>query len=113
MAELIFEATAAASEWFKGKTEDKTLIRLTIAFAMLAMDSEDHEVRGILKTLIETLRKFKTKGAKRLIEAVTEEIKMNWTVRPPSNKPFSFNVKGIRNEYKRHQWWYNWAGGSE
>ncbi|MBT3356126.1 hypothetical protein HN784_02510 [bacterium] len=88
MAELILEAKEAASEWFKGKTKDKTLIQLAIAFAMLALDSEEHEVRGILKTLIETLKRFKTKGAEKMIKAVTEEMEMHWTNKPASNKPF-------------------------
>lgn len=87
MAELIIEATEVASQWFKGKTRDKRLIQLLIAFAMLALNSEDHEISGILKTLIGTLKKFKTKGAEKVIEAVREEIELGWTERPPSNKP--------------------------
>ncbi len=85
MGEMIIEAISIANEWL-GNVENTTIINLTTAFAVMALDSEDEEIPEILGSAISALKKFHSTDAEKVISRLEEELKMGWAVKEGPQK---------------------------
>jgi cysteinyl-tRNA synthetase len=83
MAELMQEALNVVAGWGVNDIKNETIVFLVIAFAMMALDSEEDKVPKVLEKLIEALRRFRTKEATILADRVRNELESNWI--PPTS----------------------------